>query len=1022
MNAVRTIRCIAWALLFGVAACADSFSLETARRLGQFTHTAWGEKEGAPSVIFAITQTPDGYLWLASLHGLFRFDGVTFEHYPLPAGPAIPPERAFSLLSLPNGDLWIGFAGRISLLKNGQVRNYTDKDGVPIANITSLARDRQGTIWAGSGAGLVRLEGDRWKEVGSAWGFAGKSVMALMVDSQGTLWVATESTIVFLPQGTGAFQSTSVRVGDVPQLLEAPNGKLWMAETSRSVRPIPLGVKLPPLDTAEIPVGSQGILFARAGDLWITTVGNGIRRVPVPELLRAKAGRHDPAVESFTTKEGLSDNYCMSVFQDHDSNIWIGSLSGLDRFRPSAVVPVALPVSSPYPLLAPGGSGDIWAFIGEHIFHIDDSSVHEIKNPDDPAVLSTYVGAYQESGRATWLISMQPALVRLENGRFSRFPPPKELPKPFIHYLGITEDGSGALWMAADHLGLFRRDKGTWSRFGAPFELSKSSVTAAFKDDLGRAWFGYADGSIIYLDGGKIRSLTTRQTSPVRGVSVISARNQHVWVGGYSRLAFFDGDKFHIAVPADRPAFEGVFGILELADGNLWLCEQRGVIHIDASEVRKFLKSPSYRVRYEIFDSRDGLPGKFQGARNSEQTLVEGTDGRIWVGTDHGIAWVAPATVPAQVPLQISIRSISSADRPFAIQTGLTLPPRSEDVHIDYTAMNLSVPERVRYRYKLDGVDKDWQSPGGRREAFYTNLGPGRYRFHMNARNEGGEWNPEEAVLDFRIAPAWFQTVWFRVFCVCDFLFLLWMLYQLRLRQLKRQFSRTLEARVSERTRIARDLHDTLLQSFSALLLRLQSASSLIAAHPNEARQRVDSAIEQASDAIAEGRDAVHQLRSGELMTSDLAQSIKNFGAEIMEEPGGENAPQFRILTEGTPRDPDPMVRDEVFRIAAEALRNAVRHAAAQNIEVEIRYDEQQLRLRIRDDGKGVDPQVLEPGHAPGHWGLRGMRERAKLMGGNLEVWSEPGSGTEVELTIPGANAWARSASRWSILPRNRRS
>src|SRR5262249_47235382 len=389
-------------------------------------------------------------------------------------------------------------------------------------------------------------------------------------------------------------------------------------------------------------------------------------------------------------------------------------------------------------------------------------------------------------------------------------------------------------------------------------------------------------------------------------------------------LFLLDGGQFYAVAPTDQPGFLSVSGIEESADGSLWLCEKRGIIHINAPEVRKFLQTPSYRVRYEVFDALDGLPGVFY---DFGQTLRKGPCGRFWFKTDHGIVWLAPATIPARVPPPISIRSVIADNKRVALQPGLTLPARSQNLEVQYTALNLSVPERARYRYKLDGADKDWQDVGVRREAFYTNLGPGTYRFHITARNEGGEWNPEDAVLDFRIAPAWFQTIWFRSLCVCIFLFLLWMLYQLRLRQLHRQFNRTLEARVSERTRIARELHDTLLQTFSASLLRFQSVLKMLPVRPEEARQRVESAIEQASSAIAEGRDAVHQLRSGALITPDLAQSIGDFAGELVRSSGSEGLPEFRVQVEGAPRDLDPMVRDEVYRIAAEALRNTVRYA-----------------------------------------------------------------------------------------------
>jgi signal transduction histidine kinase len=251
----------------------------------------------------------------------------------------------------------------------------------------------------------------------------------------------------------------------------------------------------------------------------------------------------------------------------------------------------------------------------------------------------------------------------------------------------------------------------------------------------------------------------------------------------------------------------------------------------------------------------------------------------------------------------------------------------------------------------------------------------------------------------------------FRLSCVALFLVLLWAGYQLRIRQLATQFNRTLEARVSERTRIARELHDTLLQSFQGLLLRFQSASKLLPARPIEAKQRLDSALDQAAMAIAEGRDAVQELRSSAVETNDLANGLTAIAEELTSDSSALDSPAIDLEVEGTPRNLNPVVHDEAYRIAGEALRNAFRHSQAQRVTVEIRYDKRQFRLRVRDGGKGVDEETIRRGHA-GHFGLHGMRERAEVVGGRLEVWSKLDSGTEVELSIPGAIAYDGSARR----------
>jgi signal transduction histidine kinase len=322
----------------------------------------------------------------------------------------------------------------------------------------------------------------------------------------------------------------------------------------------------------------------------------------------------------------------------------------------------------------------------------------------------------------------------------------------------------------------------------------------------------------------------------------------------------------------------------------------------------------------------------------------------------------------------------------------------------------LRTPERVRFRYFLKSFDRAWSEPVATRVAVYTNLGAGFYRFRVVASNSDSLWNGSEASLQFEIEPLFRLTAWFRITCVALILLSVWSVHRYRLYHLTKQFNLRLEERVNGR--IARDFHDTLLQSFHGLLLRFQTASELFPTRPAEAKQTLDSAIEQAARAITEGRDAVQGLRSSTVVTNDLALAINTLGEELAGVETNPNAAEFHVGVEGTPRDLHPILRDEVYRIAGEALRNAFRHAEARRIEVEIRYDERQFGLRVRDDGKGIDSKLLNDDERPGHYGMRGVRERAKLLGGKIKVWSELESGTEVELSIPAANAYATPDGR----------
>jgi PAS domain S-box-containing protein len=631
---------------------------------------------------------------------------------------------------------------------------------------------------------LVRLEGDRWKEVGKDWNFPGKSATAIFLDGQGRLWVATEDTLVFLSPAARRFQPTGIRVGEVLKIAQSAGGKLWMAETTRSVRPIPLSDKRQPPDETEVQVGSAGILFDNDGALWITSIGDGLRRSPAPELLRGRIKKFGTAVESFAAKDGLSDDYIRAILQDREGNIWVGTNNGLDRFRKTNLTPVVLPVKLHEPVWVAGDVGDLLS---------DLVRVHGGRAYRDP-IPSVALSAYRDPSGAIWWFCID-AIYRYEAGNHTRIALPASFPKPYLAALiEATEDGSGSLWMAAQREGIFYRKTGGWQRLETAPELVKLPPRTAFTDWMGRVWFGYEGGTIILLEHENIQSVFPADESPVGSVRAISGRGRHTWVGGELGLAFFDGNRFRRIVPADAETFGSVMGVKETSNGSLWLAESRKVIEIAATEIQKVLGDPSYRVKYRTFDSFDGLPGTFAGIISNSK-VIPGTDGKLWFIGSNGVVWIDPANISTNaLPPPVLIRSVRANDRQAGSLTNLALPPGTTDLQIGYTALSLSVPEKVRFRYKLEGVDKDWQDAGTRREAFYTRLGPGKYHFRVIACNSDGVWNEEGARLDFNIAPTWYQTTWFRGFYVLAFFTLLWAGYQMRVHQLQEQEKKFREA------------------------------------------------------------------------------------------------------------------------------------------------------------------------------------------------------------------------------------
>ena len=500
--------------------------------------------------------------------------------------------------------------------------------------------------------------------------------------------------------------------------------------------------------------------------------------------------------------------------------------------------------------------------------------------------------------------------------------------------------------------------------------MTKGPIAALRLDQDGAVWVATQNGGVSRIKDGRITTLTTKNGLPC--------------------------DRIHWTTEED--------------DRSLWLYTACGLLRIPHSQVDAWMSDPARRVEPTLWDATDGaLP--WVSPSSFGPTFAEAADGKLWFVTREDIGVVDPPHLalnkvapPVHVEKVVADGKTYWQNLPGAAASNVRLPARTHDLQIYYTALSLVAPERVHFKYKLEGQDSDWREVINDRDVQYSNLGPGTYTFRVIACNNSGVWNEEGAALDFVIPPAWYQTNWFRALCVAAFLALLWALYQLRLRQLAGQFNMRLEERVGERTRIARDLHDTLLQSFHGILLHFQTGINLLPERPSEAQKTLEKAMHQAKHAIVEGREAIQGLRSSVVETNDLALAMRTLGEELA---ANSNSTAFQVHVEGAPHDLHPILRDEVYRITGEGIRNAFRHAEAKQIEVEIHYDDRRVRVRVRDDGKGIDPKLISDDGREGHFGLRGMRERAKLIGGKLTVWSELDAGTEVELSIDAARAYA---------------
>ncbi len=445
-----------------------------------------------------------------------------------------------------------------------------------------------------------------------------------------------------------------------------------------------------------------------------------------------------------------------------------------------------------------------------------------------------------------------------------------------------------------------------------------------------------------------------------------------------------------------------VSGIIETSDGALWLNELHGIVRIESSEVEQVATNPNHGITYQTFGYLDGLPGGPQMDFRSS-TAIAGTDGRLWFATDNGLAWIDPSRITQNpVPPPTAIRSLNTESKKYDPLEPFALPPGTTGFHIAYTAMSLSIPELVHFRYKLEGTGEDWQDAGTRREAVYNNIGPGEYRFQVIASNNDGVWNETGSTLKFNIAPAWYQTALFRILVFIAFLVFILLLYRLRVRQIAAAMSARFDERLAERTRLAQELHDTFLQTIQGSKMVADDALE-----QNGDSIRLRRAMEQLAgwlgQAVTEGRAALNSLRTSTTEANDLAQALRRATDTCMVQ--GSMVPTFSVV--GEAKDMHPIVRDEIYRIGYEAIRNACAHSGASGLEVELIYDKD-LVVRVKDNGKGIDPVIATEGKE-GHFGLTGMRERSNRIASKLILNSSATFGTEITLIVPGEIAFRTS-------------
>jgi signal transduction histidine kinase/ligand-binding sensor domain-containing protein len=983
---------IVWiALALGSQGAPAADSTPLALSAAQYQHTAWLAKDGAPAPIRALAQTDDGYLWLGTEEGLYRFDGQTFELVPTPGGPAKVKPYVGSLLAEPGGGLWVGFrrGGGLGHLKDGK---FTRFGATVNHDVDDLSADREGHLWFVLAYDLARLTADRIEHIDSRWNVAG-SVENVLVDRAGNVWVRdAKEHLLLLAPGASRFEVVIDHQQLASMALDG-NGNLW-GPGVHGLWHIDPGAD-PRSMVQSVPSEEFGTtMFDREGGLWVQRNG-GLSRVSNAMALTGSMLPHGSEV--FAMQQGLSSETIWAMLQDRDGNVWTATSKGLDRFRRTPFTPVKLPGHALSFVTAPAGGGAVWAANWRgSLLKVGTDQVQE-----HPSIGPGIRFIYRDPQDALWVGGGSGLWRSIDDTGFSKFPVDPDFIADSLRAIGV--DKAGGLWLTGGGSNFAKHVvDGQWTTPSEADGFPQKWNAACFTNDgEGRVW-GCAGNDAIRIENGKGSRLSAMGPGlDIGRVSTISVHGSHVWLGGYTGLAVFDGRRTLNLTRANGKAFDNVGGIVEVSNGDVWLHDRTSATRIPAASLRQALAKAGGPVDTQAFTETDGLYGVVS-ATAPLPSLTQGDDGRLWFATDAGLAWVWPDRPERSERIPpVRIRTLLADGQSYPADATALLPPRNQHAEMSYAAIALSTPERVRFRYKLEGIGGDWQDAGTRRTAYFNNLAPGRYTFRVRSTDEQGEWRGNEASLEFRVDAAWYQTVLFQFACLAVAVGLLWGAFRLRERQVSQRVLAREEVKQVERNRIARDLHDTFLQSVQSLMWQFQDLSVRL---PDDGRTRaeLDRALALAEQVVADGRDRVIALRHGSPGGRNLPDELGKTWSEI----SGDSHRELDLRVRGQPRPLCDEVHGEVLQVLREALVNVHRHAQASNVEVVLDYGARTFVASVIDDGVGIPADIVENGKFR-HYGLSGMRERAAELKAKLSIRGGPGSGTTVQLRLKATRAYA---------------
>jgi signal transduction histidine kinase/ligand-binding sensor domain-containing protein len=952
------------------------------------THTSWTRRDGAPGGIKALAQTKDGYLWIGSSLGLYRFDGLRFFQYPLSS--STPSLDICSLAADLDGGLWIAMCSAtiVHLQIDGSMVTYGHDDGVPSGALDKVISRPDGSVWLAGSSRLLRLEGRSWIDFGKAHGIGPEGIFAVMFDREGNIWISRDKRLSVLHHGLGQLEDVPNQVHLVTSMIQSRDGEIWLGDAWRAVR------RLSDVSTKGVLAlkGKPELLVDSHDSLWVAQDDQGLSRI-----LHVSDHSTSPGIEHGTNGD-LTSQQTTALLEDREGNIWVGTERGLDRFRETSFVHFLDAGLHYFPSLIAADDGSVW------IDSLGSSLMHIVDGKTIPVGLKVHSGPFtkRRNGEICFM-----DMISYEVQCYGRDAPVHikiTAPTRHAHSLAMVEDTDSSLLISFQGEGLWRYSNGNWDQPEA-LELTNSSPWSMFSDAQGRLWLGYGNDAVVVRTNGAYHTLHIGDGSWSNTLTFFQTQDV-IWAAGSTGLAFLDGNQFRRVRSLENNLLLGTSGIAQDQQGNLWLNAGAGVLRISSAEVARLLRDPNHPVKIDVFDENDGLLSQPTQSRRGPSAISD-AHGTLWFSMGGDVVSLDPSRLGHGKALpSVLVESVlmdgKSALRAPGIPGAVlyTDSAHLHDLEINFIGISLSAPERVYYRYRLVGEDKDWRDAGKRRQAFYTRLSPGTYQFLVSASN-GEDWNDLPVPLQIVVRRAFYQTWWFATLVVLLALFLASEVLRARMRYVAEQVHSKLSERVAERERVARELHDTLLQGFQGLLMRFHLATqSIPTAEP--ARTEMEDALDSADSLLVESRERIRDLRHESIALAPLSEALTALGEEFAVPRNWE----LKVITRGVETDLNPITYQDIYAISKEALVNAFRHSRASVIWANLHFEPHRLQVEVIDNGIGIDPGILHGGRKADHWGLASMQERADNLGAELKLIAMPEGGTHIRLIVPGAMAY----------------